>query len=214
MSRVIYRNRSVLALLLAVALVASLAPNAVASAASENANWGTDAAHTEINFSIKHFFTPVTGSFEDYEIDLDYNAENPEQSTVEARIKVASVNTGNEKRDNHLRTADWFEAEAYPYMTFKSTSVRQAGDNQLIASGPLTIKGQSREVELPITLLGKQMIPEQMQQMLGGTKEVASFKASTAIDRGDFGVGTGNWAATMVVGGEVDIEILLEAHNK
>ncbi len=133
---------------------------------------------------------------------------------MEARISVASVNTGNEKRDNHLRTADWFEADRYPYMTFKSTSVRQTGENQLIASGPLTIKGQSHDVELPITLLGKQMIPEQMQQMLGGTKEVASFKASTAIDRGDFGVGTGNWAATMVVGGEVDIEILLEAHNK
>jgi polyisoprenoid-binding protein YceI len=58
------------------------------------------------------------------------------------------------------------------------------------------------------------MIPEQMQEMLGGTKEVASFKASATIDRGDFGVGVGSWAATMVVGGEVDSEILLEAHNK
>lgn len=214
MSRTIHRNRWYLAVLFVVALVASLGPSATASTAAETASWSTDAAHTEINFSITHFFTPVTGSFEDYEINLNYNAENPEESTVEARINVASVNTGNEKRDNHLRTADWFEADEHPYMTFKSTSVRQAGDNQLIASGPLTIKGKSHDVELPITLLGKQMIPEQMQQMLGGTKEVASFKASTAIDRGDFGVGTGNWAATMVVGGEVDIEILLEAHNK
>jgi polyisoprenoid-binding protein YceI len=87
------------------------------------------------------------------------------------------------------------------------------GDNQLIATGPLTIKGESQQIELPITLLGNQMIPEQMQQMLGGTKEVASFQASTAIDRADFGVGVGSWAATMVVGGEVTIEILLEAHN-
>jgi polyisoprenoid-binding protein YceI len=211
MTRSIHKNRWYFAGALAVALIAWLAPNA---AASEQAAWSPDAAHTEINFSINHFFTPVSGSFEDYEIDLDYNAQNPEESTVEARIKVASVNTGNEKRDNHLRTADWFEADKYPYMTFKSTSVRQTGENQLVASGPLTIKGQSHDVELPITLLGKQMIPEQMQQMLGGTKNVASFKASTAIDRGDFGVGTGNWAATMVVGGEVDIEILLEAHNK
>jgi polyisoprenoid-binding protein YceI len=214
MSRAIHRNHLTSAILLAVALIASLVPSVIASTESEIVNWSTDGAHTEINFSIKHFFTPVTGSFEDYEIDLDYNAVNPEQSSVEARIKVASVNTGNEKRDNHLRTADWFEADSHPYMTFKSTSVRLAGENQLIVSGPLTIKGQSHEIELPITLLGKQMIPEPMQQMLGGTKEVASFQASTAINRGDFGIGTGNWAATMVVGGEVDIEILLEAHNK
>jgi polyisoprenoid-binding protein YceI len=196
--------------LLVVALVTS---QLTASAAPAEGAWSTDAAHTEINFSVKHFFTPVTGSFEDYEIDLDFNAEHPEKSRVEARIQVASVNTGNQKRDDHLRSADWFAADTHPYITFKSTSVRQVGENKLIASGLLTIKGKSHQVELPITLLGKQMIPEQMQPMLGGTKEVASFQAATSIDRSDFDVGVGNWAATMVVGGEVNIEILLEAHN-
>ena len=205
------RSRWYLAGLLAVALIAS---QVTATAAPTQGAWSTDAAHTEINFSVKHFFTPVTGSFEDYEIDLAYNAEHPDRSSVEARIKVASINTGNQKRDDHLRSGDWFEAEEHPYITFKSTSVGQEGEDQLIATGPLTIKGQSHEIELPITLLGKQMIPEKMQQMLGGTKEVASFRASAAIDRGEFGVGTGNWAATMVVGGEVNIEILLEAHNR
>jgi polyisoprenoid-binding protein YceI len=211
MTEALARARWYLAVPLVAAVIASLASNAIAAVQT---GWSTDSAHTEINFSITHFFTPVTGTFEDYEIDLDYDAENPENSTVEARIRVASVNTGNEKRDNHLRTADWFEADKYPHMTFKSSSVRKVGQNQLIASGPLTIKGQSHEVELPITLLGTQPIPEPMQQMLGGTTQVASFQASTSIDRGDFGVGTGNWAATMVVGGEVDIEILLEAHNR
>jgi polyisoprenoid-binding protein YceI len=211
MTEVLARARWYLAVPLVVAVIASLAANATASVQT---GWSTDSAHTEINFSITHFFTPVSGTFEDYEIDLDYDAQNPENSTVEARIKVASVNTGNAKRDSHLRTADWFETDKHPYMTFKSTSVRKVGENQLIASGPLTIKGRSHEVELPITLLGTQPIPETMQQMLGGTRQVASFQASTSIDRGDFGVGTGNWAATMVVGGEVDIEILLEAHNR
>ena len=205
------RSRWYIAGLLAVALIAS---QVTATAAPTQAAWSTDAAHTEVNFSVKHFFTPVTGSFGEFEVDLDYNAEHPERSRVEAKINVASVSTGNEKRDNHLRSGDWFEADKHPYITFKSTSVRSAGENRLIASGPLTIKGQSHEIELPITLLGNQMIPEQMQQMLGGTKQVASFRASTAIDRGDFGVGVGNWAATMVVGGEVKIEILLEAHNQ
>ena len=209
MEHSIHRNRWLIAILLGIALLVSLV-----APASAKGSWSTDAAHTEINFSVKHFFTPVTGSFEDYEINLDYNANNPEKSTVEARIKVASVNTGNEKRDEHLRSDDWFEADNHPYMTYKSTSVRKVSDTQLIASGPLTIKGKSQQVELPITLLGTQMIPDQMQQMLGGTKEVASFQASTSIDRGDFGVGVGNWAATMVVGGDINIEILLEAHRK
>ena len=209
MKRSILKNRWHFAGALAIALVATLAPKA---AAENQTGWSSDTAHTEINFSVNHFFTPVTGSFSDFEIELDYDAENPEQSTVEARIKVTSIDTGNEKRDNHLRSGDWFAAEEHPYMTFKSTSVREVGENQLIATGPLTIKGNSHEVELPITLLGKQTIPEPMRPMIGA-KEVASFQASTSIDRADFGVGVGNWAATMVVGGEVDIEILLEAHN-
>ena len=210
MATIIRKTRWYLAILLVAPLVTTLVGPI---GASTPAAWSADAAHTEINFSITHFFTPVTGSFGDYDISLAYNAEEPEKSTVEARIEVASVNTGNERRDAHLRSEDWFDAENHPYMTFKSTAVRQVGENLLVASGPLTIKGESREIELPITLLGTQPIPEQMREMLGGTKQVASFKATTSIDRSDFGVGVGSWAATMIVGGEVDIEILVEAHN-
>jgi polyisoprenoid-binding protein YceI len=165
MGQSITKNRWYLAALLVVALVAS---QLTATAAPTTGAWSTDRPHTEINFSVKHFFTPVTGSFEDYEIALDYNAEAPEKSTVEARVKVASVNTGNEKRDNHLRSGDWFEAEKYPYITFKSTSVRKVGENGLVATGDLTIKGKSQQIELPITLLGNQMIPEQAGRELRG----------------------------------------------
>lgn len=87
-------------------------------------------------------------------------------------------------------------------------------DSQLIASGLLTIEGQSQQIELRITLLRTPTINDQIRPMLGATQQAASFQAATAIDRGDFGVGVGNWAATMVVGGEVSIEILLEGHNK
>jgi polyisoprenoid-binding protein YceI len=198
--------------IVALALVAAAAVVTAAPADAESSAWKVDAAHTEINFSINHFFTPVTGSFEDFEVDLDYDAENPANSSVEARIKVASVNTGNEKRDGHLRSADWFEADKHPYMTFKSTRVLATEDG-LVAQGLLTIKGNSRPVELPIKLLGRQPIPEPMRAMLGGTTEVASFEAATAVTRKDFGVGVGNWAQTVVVGGEVEIQILLEAHQ-
>ena len=201
---------SLFLLSLALAAAISLASGAPSGAAT----WVVDEPHTEVNFSVKHFFTPVNGSFQEFEITLNYDDENPEKSTVEAKIPVASIETGNEKRNGHLLSADFFEADKYPYITFKSTSIESKGDGQLVARGVLTIKGESREVDLPITLLGKQEIPTEMQQMLGGTQEVASFEAATTIDRNDYGVGVGSWAATLVVGGDVNIEILLEAHRR
>ncbi len=195
--------------LLLVSLVALTLP-----AAAPAATWTADAPHTEVNFSVKHFFTPVNGSFDKWDIDLQYDAENPEKSKVTVTIDIASVNTGNEKRDNHLRSGDWFEVETHPTMTFKSSKVEKVGDNKLIAHGTLNIKGHEQKVDLTITHLGTKQIPEQMQEMLGGAKEVASFEASTSIDRNDFEVGVGNWAATMVVGDKIDITILVEAHRR
>ncbi len=175
------------------------------------ASWTVDNSHSEVNFSVNHFFTPVTGGFGDFEIDLDFNEDDPAASSVSATIQVASVDTGNERRDGHLRTADFFDADSYPTITFESTSVRAEGDS-LIATGNLTIRDQTREVELPIQILGTREIPEEMRGRMGGSEKVAGFKADLAIDRGDYGVGSGNFAATLVVGGEVSIELLVEAH--
>ncbi len=196
-------------LLIAVAVVSIAAAGPAPAAAS---TWNVDSGHTEINFQVTHFFTPVSGSFDQFEIDLQYDADNPAASSVAVAIPVASINTRNERRDGHLRSGDFFGVDEHDQITFTSSSVRAVGDGQLIATGPLTIKGVSKEIELPITLLGVQDIPEQMQEMLGGATRIASFRATTTLDRGDFGVGTGNWAATLVVGGEVEVEILVEAH--
>lgn len=176
--------------------------------------WNVDPSHSAVTFQVKHFFTPVKGSFDDYEIDLVYDAENPERSSVEARIDVASVNTGDERRDEHLRSEDFFEADAHPHITFRSTSVREVAPGRLIATGPITIKGVTREIELTVNRLGVQDIPAEMREMLGGVTRVASFEGETTIDRRNFGVGVGNWAATMVVGGDVEIHIAVEANQK
>lgn len=173
--------------------------------------WDVDARHTEVRFSVNHFFTPVTGKFEQFDAALRYDPESPESSTVNVTIDVASVNTNNERRDNHLQSGDFFEADKHPEIVFRSTSVREVGRNRLVATGPLTIKGVTREIELPIEVLGVQPIPEEMQEMLDGATQVASFRAATTLDRRDFGVGVGDWAATMIVGGDVDVEIVLEA---
>jgi polyisoprenoid-binding protein YceI len=175
--------------------------------------WNVDDAHTEINFTVTHFFTPVTGSFQDFDIDLFFDAEDVSNSRVSVQIAVASVDTGKEKRDNHLLSGDFFDAETYPYITFESQDFRSTGNGEFVAAGDLTIKGVSREVELPLRLLGVKQIPAELQQMLGGVTEVVSFAGGTTVDRGDYGVGTGSWAATLVVGGDVDIDIAVEANR-
>lgn len=176
--------------------------------------WNVDVPHTGVEFSVKHFFTPVTGQFDDYDVELTYDRENPANSSVRVRIDVASVNTGDEDRDAHLMSGDFFDADKYPHITFVSESVRQVGEGQLLVRGPLTIRDRTHQVELPITILGVKDIPEEMQGMLGGVTEIASFQSELDLDRGDYGVGVGSWAAALVVGHEVGINIALEANRR
>ena len=179
---------------------------------AEPASWKVDGAHSEVGFQARHFFTPVTGTFHDFEVTLEFDPENPENSVVDARIAVASVDTGNEKRDGHLQSDDFFDAAVYPHMTFRSTSVRGLSDTEFVATGELTIKGTTVEVELPITLLGIMDMPENMRERFGS--QVASFQAGLTVDRRDFEVGVGSWAETAIVGADIEISITIEASRQ
>lgn len=195
-----------------ILVTAAVGLGLVSSPAPET--WNVDPVHSAVTFEVKHFFTPVKGTFDEYEVDLVYDAENPDNSSVQARIAVASINTGNADRDAHLMSADFFEAESHPYMTFQSTSVRQVEPGRLVATGPLTIKGVTREIELPVTVLGVQELPPALQEAFGGITQVASFEGTATVDRRDYGVGVGSWAATLVVGSEVKINLAVEANRK
>ena len=127
----------------ALALIALFSSAAVSPATAPVA-WNVDDAHTEINFTVTHFFTPVTGSFQDFDIDLVFDAEEISNSHVAVKIDVASIDTGKEKRDNHLLSADFFDAEAHPYITFESQDFRAAANGEFVAVGDLTIKGVCR----------------------------------------------------------------------
>jgi len=197
---------------IATATVAATALIAATPATSPEP-WNVDSAHTEVTFEVRHFFTPVSGKFDEFEIDLVYDAEDASNSTVSAVIPVGSIDTNNESRDEHLESPDFFDAPTYPNITFESTSVRRVAENQLIATGDLTIKDVTREVELPITMLGMKDIPAEMQEMLGGIGRVAAFEGTLEIDRNDFGVGTGQWAADAVVGTTVSIRLAVEANQ-
>ncbi len=200
-------------ILMTAALVASSTAMIAATPQAEvPEEWNVDRAHTEVTFSVRHFFTPVTGKFDDFDVSLVYDAENVGNSKVTATIPVASIDTNNEDRDEHLRSDDFFGVATHPNITFESTSVRRVNANELIATGNLTIKGVTREVQLPIEILGIQELEGPMAQQMGVSK-VASFHTTLEINRNDFTVGTGNWAAATVIGRDVTIEIAVEANQ-
>lgn len=169
--------------------------------------WSIDKAHSAVQFKVRHFFTPVPGSFDQFDGVIKFDPNNLDGSSIDVNIAVGSVNTNNSDRDEHLRSDDFFDASVFPEMHFKSNSIRQTGDNSYVAEGTLTIRNVTREIELPFEFLGA------MEHPMRENTTVAGFRADYKLMRTDFGVGSGSWAMTAVVGDEIDIEILLEVLN-
>lgn len=169
--------------------------------------WKIDSAHSNISFNVRHFFTPVTGQFKDYSSEIHFNPENLQESSLNVEIMVNSINTGNEKRDGHLQSDDFFNAEKYPTITFSSDKITQSGDNSFVAHGQLTIKDVTKDIKLPFTLLGIQDHPQKENT------KIAGVKIEHTINRNDYNVGIGNFAETAVVGGDVNLDIALEMQH-
>jgi len=167
------------------------------------AEMSVDKSHTNVGFQVTHMvITKVNGQFNDYDVQFTFDPKNLETFKVEATIKVASVDTDNEKRDDHLRSADFFDAEKYPDMVFKSTKAVKTEEGYK-AIGTLTIKDVTREVELPFTLTGPVKGP------WGNTRY--GIAAKTTINRKDFNV---LWNKTMDAGGLVvseEVDIIINA---
>ncbi|MCU1550979.1 MAG: polyisoprenoid-binding protein [Glaciihabitans sp.] len=165
--------------------------------------WTLDAAHSEITFSVRHLaISKVRGSFEKFDVTI-VTGDSPDESTIEATIDVASVNTNQKDRDNHLRTSDFFLVEEYPTITFKSTSIQTTGEDFTLV-GDLTLRGVTKKVTLTGELGG--VITDEYGQTKAGAT------ASTKINRKDFGV---NWNMALEGGGftlgdEVTVNIELE----
>jgi len=183
--------------------------------------WNLDQAHTSINFTVNHFATPVTGRFDDYEIDLKFDPNNQDKSSVDVRIRTGSINTGSRQRDKHLKTEDWFDSKKFPEMFFSSSEILRKKDGSYIARGTLSIKGIDKEIELPFKLLAVERLSDEMQQVFGEIDKIASFETIYAIDRTEFKIGTGTntpgLAATLYresVGNEVKISIAVEVNRK
>lgn len=170
-------------------------------------SWEIDRAHSAVNFTISHFFTPVDGTFSDYDATVYFDPENLDESSIDITIPVSSVDTRNERRDGHLLSEDFFNAEQWPNIHFVSNTIESTGDNNFVAKGEMTIRDVTREFELPFTLAGVMDHPMQENTV------VAGITAQAELMRTDFGVGVGDWAATAVVGDKVDIQLNLELNT-
>jgi polyisoprenoid-binding protein YceI len=183
-----------------------LATAAIASSAALAATTFTaDRAHTSVGFSVRHMVSPVRGSFGDFAMTIVKDDANPSASSVDFKIQATSVDTGNEMRDKHLRSEDFFAVEKFPEITFKSSKVEKVSDSEYKVTGEFTMRGVTKVVTLPVTFLGE------MKGMDG--KPVAGFSVTTTINRKDFGV---SWNKTLDAGGlllsdEVTVEISVEA---
>jgi polyisoprenoid-binding protein YceI len=167
--------------------------------------WETDASHTSITFVARHMMlSKVRGEFQDFSVAFNLDTEQPENASVDARIQAASVFTKDGQRDAHLKSADFFNAEAYPELVFKSTRVERTGDKTAKLHGDLTIRDITKPVVLDVTYLGTSKSP------WGATS--VGFEASTKILREDWdltwnvALETGGW----LVGKEITIEIEAE----
>jgi polyisoprenoid-binding protein YceI len=171
--------------------------------------WTIDPSHSQIQFAVRHMMiSNVRGRFEDFTGTVDFDENDLSTLAVDVSIDTASINTRDEKRDEHLRSADFFNTAEFPTMAFRSTSVEKVSDNTLKLHGDLTIAGVTRPVTLDVEYSGTAVSP-------WGTTS-AGFSAQTKINRKEWGL---VWNGTLEAGGvlvgedikiELDLELVKE----
>jgi len=168
--------------------------------------YNLDPAHSLIGFAVRHLeINLVSGRFKDFTGTINYNDQDVTKSTVEFNAKIASIDTEVAARDKHLLSADFFEAEKYPEMTFKSTKIEKRGKDKYVLQGDFTLKGVTKQIEFPFTFTGA------IKDPWGNTR--FGIEAQTKINRRDYGINYGNAlpAGGFDVANEVTIDLRLEA---
>ncbi|HET7619780.1 MAG TPA: YceI family protein [Vicinamibacterales bacterium] len=164
-----------------------------------------DKSHSEASFQVRHLLAKVRGRFADFDGVIALDEADPARSSVSVTIQAASIDTGEPARDKHLRSADFFDVDKFPTLTFRSTQVVRKSPESFDVTGDLTIHGVTKRITLPVTFLGTAKDP-------WGT-ERASFEAEYTLNRKDFGL---NWNAALETGGflvgdEVRVSLSIEA---
>lgn len=154
---------------------------------------------SQVGFTLRHFANKASGNFDRFGGTLNFEKSNPEASQVTFSVDVNSVDTANSERDEHLRNKDYFDTTTYPKMTFESKAFKKVGKDKYMVTGPLTIKGHSKNISVPVTL-------ERSQTLWATGEEALTFQCQFTIDRTEFGVGE----ASSLLGSEVTIDLNLE----
>jgi polyisoprenoid-binding protein YceI len=181
----------------------------VTSAASA-VRYEIDPAHTRASFAVRHMMvTTVRGEFGKTAGTVVFDEADPSRSRIEATIDASSINTGVEMRDNHLRSADFFDVAKFPHITFRSTQVQKVGDDEYKVTGDLTMHGVTHQVVLNV-----ESPPAEVKDPYGALKRGAT--ATTSVNRRDYGL---NWNQALEAGGvmvadKVNITIDLELARK
>ncbi|HEX3704808.1 MAG TPA: YceI family protein [Vicinamibacterales bacterium] len=160
-----------------------------------------DKAHSEVAFTVRHLVTKVRGRFSEFAGTIQFDAAQPERSSVDFVVQTASVDTNAADRDTHLRSEDFFHIEKFPTITFVSTQVASRGAGQFDVTGPLTIRGVVKQVTLPVAYLGTEKDP--------WGNEKAGFETEITLNRKEFGL---MWNAALETGGFLvgdDVKIAL-----
>lgn len=193
--------------LVALAMMALVATTAVAAPLKMT----IDKSHSEVGFDVRHFFSKVHGRFNDFGGDIVLDQANLAASSVEATVQTASVWTDNERRDGHLKSEDFFAAEKFPTLMFKSTKITPVDKTKFKMAGDLTMRGVTKPVVFDVELLGVGAVGVGGQSW--GTR--AGFTATTVVNRKDYGI---NWNKTLDNGGmmlsdDVTITLNIEAQE-
>ncbi|NVB84853.1 MAG: YceI family protein [Kofleriaceae bacterium] len=169
-------------------------------------NWNIDGTHSSIGFTVRHMvFSKVRGRFGSYTATLELDEADLTRSKIEVAIDAASIDTGTEQRDGHLRSADFFDVEKYPHLRFRSTRIEKDDETSYRMIGELTIRDVTREVTLDVEATGKGKDPWGNERL--------GFVAKTSFNRKDYGL---NWnqlleAGGVLVGEKVEIELEIQA---
>lgn len=168
-------------------------------------DWKIDPVHSGVYFDIRHIYSTVKGYFNEFEGIIEFDPANLKESRFDFKVKVKSINTNNSKRDGHLQSADFFDADKYPEMTFNSTAIVHTGGNQYSVEGTLRIKDVSKNINIPFNYFGAKSHP------MNPKLEVAGFEARMEIDSLAYHVVNDKFLQMGLVGRDVNVLITIEA---
>jgi len=164
-----------------------------------------DKSHSEVTFQVRHLLTKVRGRFSDFSGTITYDEAHPENASVAIAIQAASIDTNEANRDTHLRSDDFFATDKYPTLEFTSTRIVPAGSDRFDVTGDLTIRGVTKRITVPVSVLGKAVDP--------WGNEKLGLETEFTVNRKEFGL---LWNAALETGGflvgdDVKIALSLQA---